>query len=336
MSDAMMNDQISGTQENQEPERWPMAARVLMILALGACCFNLVWGPIAEKRLYGEFHVSTVYWLWHIFYLAPYVAGVVLFEMCKFRNREKMVLIPLALLTLTMVTEILTGFSWYFNFFNTNSIIIIFEIVFIAFQVIIVLNKLNVKMLKNLTIIILTLTSLFNIFMLVLFFYGFWDRFNRLALALFCDTYVVIDIILLQAVTVKKKKEIPQIVVDGVMGSMVQTYRLFCPSCGARFVEGKKFCDQCGNALSELAQPEAASMAVNPAVNPAADVPTTGIKVLSFFIPLAGFIMWASWINVTPNKAKAAGKFTLIGVIFYVGLVILTYAIYFWWLTSLF
>ena len=43
------------------------------------------------------------------------------------------------------------------------------------------------------------------------------------------------------------------------------------------------------------------------------DTPSTGLNILSFLIPLVGLILFLSWQNTTPIKAKAVGKWALIG-----------------------
>ena len=104
--------------------------------------------------------------------------------------------------------------------------------------------------------------------------------------------------------------------------------KLFCPACGTRFPEGKKFCDQCGSALSELAQPESTPATTTTNVQ---DVPSKGIAVLSFFVPAAGFIMWVAWNTTMPRKAKSAGKWALIGLIVFTVLLIADYIFAYAW-----
>ena len=53
------------------------------------------------------------------------------------------------------------------------------------------------------------------------------------------------------------------------------------------------------------------------------DTPSTGLNILSFLIPLVGLILFLSWQNTTPIKAKAVGKWALIGFCVAVGLSIL-------------
>ena len=105
--------------------------------------------------------------------------------------------------------------------------------------------------------------------------------------------------------------------------------QLFCPSCGARFPQGKRFCDQCGSSLSVLAQPEVTTQS---AETNAQDVPSKGMAVLGFFIPIAGFVLWASWNTTLHRKAKSAGIGALIGFITYI---ILTIAYCVYWMVVL-
>lgn len=53
------------------------------------------------------------------------------------------------------------------------------------------------------------------------------------------------------------------------------------------------------------------------------DAPSTGLNVLSFFIPLAGLIIYLMDKDRMPQRARAAGKWALIGVGVSVGLVVL-------------
>ena len=44
------------------------------------------------------------------------------------------------------------------------------------------------------------------------------------------------------------------------------------------------------------------------------DVPSTGLNVISFLIPLVGLIVYLTQKDKSPNKARAAGKAALWGV----------------------
>ena len=50
------------------------------------------------------------------------------------------------------------------------------------------------------------------------------------------------------------------------------------------------------------------------------DVPSVGLNILGFLIPLVGLLLFLIYIDRTPVKARAIGKMSLIG--FIVGLVI--------------
>ena len=53
-----------------------------------------------------------------------------------------------------------------------------------------------------------------------------------------------------------------------------------------------------------------------------ADIPSAGMNVLAFFIPILGLVLYLVWKDQFPVKAKAIGKWALIsfiiGVVFYV------------------
>jgi len=56
---------------------------------------------------------------------------------------------------------------------------------------------------------------------------------------------------------------------------------------------------------------------------PVEDVPNKGLNILSFFMPIVGFIVYATSHQQTPIKAKAALKMSIIGVCILVGFAIL-------------
>jgi hypothetical protein len=53
----------------------------------------------------------------------------------------------------------------------------------------------------------------------------------------------------------------------------------------------------------------------NVKVSKETDAPNMGFAVLSFFIPLVGLILYLTWKDETPLKAKSCGKGALLGVI---------------------
>ncbi len=75
---------------------------------------------------------------------------------------------------------------------------------------------------------------------------------------------------------------------------------VYCNVCGNTCDPKASICVRCGAKLN---------------VTSSTDVPQTGLKVLSFFIPLVGLILYATKNSNEPNSAKAYGKMALIGFI---------------------
>ena len=109
----------------------------------------------------------------------------------------------------------------------------------------------------------------------------------------------------------------------------------YCSQCGKELVQGAKFCQSCGTPVesaavagtgaagygSASANPSSGSSAGNyqqqnaqPNYNYVEqDIPSTGLNVLAFFLPLVGLILYLVYVDSTPRRAKAIGKFALIG-----------------------
>ena len=109
----------------------------------------------------------------------------------------------------------------------------------------------------------------------------------------------------------------------------------YCSQCGKELVQGAKFCQSCGTPVesaavagtgaagygSASANPSSGSSAGNyqqqnaqPNYNYVEqDIPSTGLNVLAFFLPLVGLILYLVYVDSTPRRAKDIGKFALIG-----------------------
>ena len=109
----------------------------------------------------------------------------------------------------------------------------------------------------------------------------------------------------------------------------------YCSQCGKELVQGAKFCQSCGTPVesaavagtgaagygSASANPSSGSSAGNyqhqntqPNYNYVEqDIPSTGLNVLAFFMPLVGLILYLVYVDSTPRRAKDIGKFALIG-----------------------
>lgn len=79
----------------------------------------------------------------------------------------------------------------------------------------------------------------------------------------------------------------------------------YCAHCGKEIDSEAVICPHCGCATGKLLAEE--------------DVPSTGLNILAFLLPLVGLILYLVDKDKTPNKAAQIGKWTLIG--FLVGLV---------------
>lgn len=95
-----------------------------------------------------------------------------------------------------------------------------------------------------------------------------------------------------------------------------QAINRFCPSCGIQYTADKKFCDQCGGELKEMTTAASTPLqsAAYPQANPT-DAPSGGYAVLGFFIPIVGLILFLTWKDSFPLRARSAGKGALIGFI---------------------
>ena len=78
---------------------------------------------------------------------------------------------------------------------------------------------------------------------------------------------------------------------------------MFCKHCGAEIADEAVICVKCGKPVAEMPGTVSAEN----------DKPSTGLNILSFFIPLVGLILYLTQKNQYPVKAQALGKWALIG-----------------------
>ena len=78
---------------------------------------------------------------------------------------------------------------------------------------------------------------------------------------------------------------------------------MFCKHCGAEIADEAVIFVKCGKPVAEMPG----------TVSAESDKPSTGLNILSFFIPLVGLILYLTQKNQYPVKAKAVGKWALIG-----------------------
>lgn len=84
---------------------------------------------------------------------------------------------------------------------------------------------------------------------------------------------------------------------------------VFCRHCGKPMQKDQAICLGCGFAADDVANKTTEK-----------DIPVTGLKVLSFLIPLIGLILYISNADKKPYSAKQYGKWALYSVGFTVGL----------------
>lgn len=106
----------------------------------------------------------------------------------------------------------------------------------------------------------------------------------------------------------------------------------YCSQCGKELVDEAVVCPNCGCAVqTPVSQQEDkpstcpnCGCAVQAPVNPQEDKPSTGLNILAFLFPLVGLILFLCFQKTTPVRAKAIGKWALIGFIVGVALSILS------------
>lgn len=75
----------------------------------------------------------------------------------------------------------------------------------------------------------------------------------------------------------------------------------YCSHCGVQVFDEAVVCPNCGCAIASK--------------DSSLDLPSTGLNILSFLIPLVGLILFIMYNDKFPMKAKAIGKWGIIGFI---------------------
>ena len=86
---------------------------------------------------------------------------------------------------------------------------------------------------------------------------------------------------------------------------------MFCRSCGKEIPENTAFCPYCG---TPLAAPVFPSATVSPTVKE--DKASVGLIILSFLIPIVGWILYFTKKAATPKAAKQYCTWAWVGFAF--------------------
>ena len=74
---------------------------------------------------------------------------------------------------------------------------------------------------------------------------------------------------------------------------------MYCENCGAEISKEAYICPKCGVKVKKEENIE--------------DKPSVGLNILSLFFPIVGLILYFTWKNQTPKKAKSVLTYCLIG-----------------------
>lgn len=95
---------------------------------------------------------------------------------------------------------------------------------------------------------------------------------------------------------------------------------MYCSNCGKEIEPDSRFCPYCGNQVNGgTNQSDSTSTQYynpnqyNSNAGSDYDQSSTGLNILSCLIPLVGFILFLVYHSNEPIKAKACGKWALIG-----------------------
>lgn len=94
-----------------------------------------------------------------------------------------------------------------------------------------------------------------------------------------------------------------------------------CPNCGATVPDNATVCPKCNHPLNLSFQQSPFQQSIGQhaahqqqTYQPAtAEEPNVGLNILSFFVPLAGWILWGVYRNNSPKQAKSYSKWAWYG-----------------------
>ena len=87
----------------------------------------------------------------------------------------------------------------------------------------------------------------------------------------------------------------------------------YCRFCGEKLNPNASFCPRCGNSVNDQINNNNTYQYQN--VQQERDAPSVGFGILSFFFPIVGLVLFITWRNTLPLKAKSCGIPALVSVI---------------------
>lgn len=89
----------------------------------------------------------------------------------------------------------------------------------------------------------------------------------------------------------------------------------YCEYCGTQLEDNDNFCFNCGTKCEKIVNNNNYNNYYMPNNTNIDDQSVFGYNLLSFFIPLIGIILYVSWKQEYPVKAKNCFKWAIIGFI---------------------
>lgn len=102
------------------------------------------------------------------------------------------------------------------------------------------------------------------------------------------------------------------------MKSVINMALVHCRECGERIAESAQMCPFCG-ARQNFGKEYRPEVEIDKDPNP-------GLSIVSFLWPFIGLILYIAYNDESPRRAKACGKWALVGVI--IQLAIATFAVF--------
>lgn len=92
---------------------------------------------------------------------------------------------------------------------------------------------------------------------------------------------------------------------------------MFCKNCGKQIPDNSNFCPKCGVNIKSSSNQYTGYQSIKKNQNPD-DASSFGYALLSFFIPVAGIVLFIVWNDEYPKRAKSCLNGIITGTVLYV------------------